>query len=43
MVIMLLHEDLTHIHSHIKPRLLFGKNFTLGESVDIVITSSMKQ
>ena len=28
-VIMLLHEDLTHIQSQIKPRLLFGESFTL--------------
>ena len=29
--IMLLHEGLTHIHSQIKPRLLFGESFTLSE------------
>ena len=28
-VIMLLHEGLTHIHSQLKPRLLFGESFTL--------------
>ena len=28
-VIMLSHEGLTHIHSQIKPRLLFGESFTL--------------
>ena len=28
-VIMLLHEGLTHIQSQIKPRLLFGKSWTL--------------
>ena len=28
-VIMLLHEGLTHIHSQIKPHLLFGESFTL--------------
>ena len=28
-VIMLLHEGLTHIHSHKKPRLHFGEGFAL--------------
>ena len=28
-VIMLLHKGFTHIHSQIKPRLLFGESFTL--------------
>ena len=28
-VIMLLHEGLTHIQSQIKPQLLFGKSFAL--------------
>ena len=28
-VIMLLHEGLTHIQSQIKPWLLFGENYTL--------------
>ena len=31
-VIMLLHEGLTHIQSQIKPPLLFGESFTLIES-----------
>ena len=26
---MLLHKGLTHIHSQIKPKLLFGESFTL--------------
>ena len=29
-IIMLLHEGLTHIHSQIKPWLLFGESFTLS-------------
>ena len=29
-VIILLHEGLTHIHSQIKPRLHFGESFTLS-------------
>ena len=32
-VIMLLHEVLTHIHSQIKPRLHFGESFTLNMSL----------
>ena len=28
-VIMLSHEGLTHIHSQIKPQMLFGESFTL--------------
>ena len=28
--IMLLHEGLTHVHSQKKPRLHFGKSFTLS-------------
>ena len=36
-VIMLLHEGLTHIYSQIKPRLLFGESLTLRkESIDTV-------
>ena len=31
-VIMLLHEGLTHIQSQIKPRLLFGESFALRET-----------
>ena len=31
-IITLLHEGLTHIHSQIKPGLLFGESFTLNQS-----------
>ena len=44
-VIMLLHKGLTHIHSKIKPRLLFGEHFTLIKAThnghgynDIILT-----
>ena len=30
-VISLLHEGLTHIHSQMKPNLLFGKSLTLNK------------
>ena len=39
-VIMLLHKDLTHIHSQKKPRFHFGESFTLNLSG--VITNSLK-
>ena len=34
-VIMLLHEGLTRIHSQLKPNLLFGQSFTLIGSIFI--------
>ena len=38
--IMLLHEGLTHIHSQIKPWLLFGESFTLISEQAICLISS---
>ena len=36
-VIMLLHEGLTHMHSQINPRLLFGESFILTDFLFIVV------
>ena len=38
-VIMFLHEGLTHIQSQIKPRLLFGESFTLTQDINAEVNT----
>ena len=43
MVIMLLHEGLTHVHSQIKPRLLFEFHFNCDQLLVILAEQTGKR